>query len=113
MQVSPGAVAVNFNNYSRRQLPAMRPIDGRERYYAGFGWLTGREAPAVAEAIVDDLERRGFFYHLEPYSHRYPHCWRCQTPLLFRLVDEWFISMGPVYDQPRETLTREQVDASL
>ena len=32
---------------------------------------------------------------------------------MFRLVDEWFISMGPVYDQPRETLTAEQVDASL
>ena len=48
-----------------------------------------------------------------PYTHRYPHCWRCGTPLLFRLVDEWFISMGPLYDQPRETLTTEQVDASL
>jgi isoleucyl-tRNA synthetase len=67
----------------------------------------------VTEAIVDDLERRGVFYHLEPYQHRYPHCWRCETPLLWRVVDEWFISMGPVYDQPRETLTREQVDASL
>ena len=48
-----------------------------------------------------------------PYSHRYPHCWRCGTPLLFRLVDEWYISMGEVYDQPRETLTKAQVDASL
>ena len=46
-------------------------------------------------------------------SHRYPHCWRCNTPLVFRLVDEWYISMGPLYDQPRETLTAEQVDASL
>ena len=55
----------------------------------------------------------GFFYHLEPYSHRYPHCWRCGTPLLFRLVDEWFISMGEVYDVPREQLTTAQVDASL
>src|SRR5436309_3533829 len=35
------------------------------------------------------------------------------TPLLFRLVDEWFISMGEVYDQPRETLSKEQLDASL
>ncbi|MDH4143163.1 MAG: class I tRNA ligase family protein, partial [Chloroflexota bacterium] len=35
------------------------------------------------------------------------------TPLVFRLVDEWYISMGPVYDQPRETLTKEQVDGSL
>ena len=67
----------------------------------------------MAEAIVDDLERRHVFYHLEPYRHRYPHCWRCGTPLLFRLVDEWYISMGPVYDEPRETLTAEQVDASL
>src|SRR4029079_15833603 len=71
------------------------------------------EAPQVAEPIVDDLEKRGFFYHLAPYTHRYPHCWRCGTALLLRIVDEGFISMGVVYDQPRETLTREQVDASL
>ena len=76
-------------------------------YYPGFGWLSGREAPAVTQAIVDDLERRGLFYHLEPYTHRYPHCWRCGTPLLFRLVDEWFITMGPVYDKPRDQLTKD------
>ena len=55
----------------------------------------------------------GRFYRLETISHRYPHCWRCGTPLIFRLVDEWFISMGEVYDQPRETLTAEQVERSL
>ena len=88
------------------RLPVIGPIDEDGRYLAGFGWLTGLDAPRVAERIVDDLEQRGFFYHLEPYTHRYPHCWRCGTPLLFRLVDEWFISMGPVYDQPRETLTQ-------
>ncbi len=47
----------------------------------------------------------GFFHRLEPYVHRYPHCWRCGTPLVFRLVDEWYVSMGPVYDRPREALT--------
>ena len=64
-----------------------------------------RRAARSPQEIIDDLERRGFFYHLEPYSHRYPHCWRCNTPLLFRLVDEWFINMGPVYDKPRSELT--------
>ncbi|MET0772024.1 MAG: class I tRNA ligase family protein, partial [Candidatus Limnocylindrales bacterium] len=67
----------------------------------------------VAARVVEDLEARGFFYHLEPYSHRYPHCWRCGTPLLYRVVDEWYISMGRVYDVPRGELTREQVDGSL
>jgi isoleucyl-tRNA synthetase len=30
---------------------------------------------------------------VEQYPHNYPHCWRCKTELLFRLVDEWFIDM--------------------
>ncbi|HEX5589550.1 MAG TPA: class I tRNA ligase family protein [Candidatus Limnocylindrales bacterium] len=113
VHIAPGAGAEDYQLGKAAGLPVIGPIDEDGRYYEGFGWLSRLEAPAVAERIVDDLERRAFFYHLEPYTHRYPHCWRCGTALLFRLVDEWFISMGPVYDQPRETLTKAQVDASL
>jgi isoleucyl-tRNA synthetase len=113
VHIAPGCGAEDFQLGAAIGLPVIGPIDEDGRYQPGFDWLSGREAPAVAEAVVDDLERRGFFYHLEPYTHRYPHCWRCGTPLLFRLVDEWFISMGPVHDKPREELTREEVDASL
>ncbi len=113
VHVAPGCGAEDYQLGKALGLPAIGPIDEDGLYYPGYGWLTGREAPALAESIVDDLERRGFFYHLEPYVHRYPHCWRCGTPLLFRLVDEWFISMGPVYDRPREQLTAAEVDASL
>ena len=70
------------------------------------GRFTGMDAAAVAPRSSRTSRRRGFFYHLEPYTHRYPHCWRCGTALLFRVVDEWYISMGPVYDMPREQLTR-------
>ena len=101
VHIAPGCGAEDYQLGKALGLPVIGPIDEDGRYFAGFDWLTGLEAPAVAERIVDDLERRGFFYHLEPYSHRYPHCWRCNTPLLFRLVDEWFISMGQVYDEPR------------
>ncbi len=113
VHIAPGCGAEDYQLGKALGLPIIAPIDESGRYVGGFDWLTGREAPNVAEAIVDDLERRHVFYHLEPYRHRYPHCWRCGTPLLFRLVDEWYISMGPVYDQPRATLTAEQVDASL
>ncbi len=113
VHIAPGCGAEDFQLGKALGLPVIGPIDEDGRYVDGFDWLTGLDAPNVSERIVDDLERRGFFYHLEPYTHRYPHCWRCSTPLLFRLVDEWFIAMGPVYDQPRETLTPEQVEASL
>jgi isoleucyl-tRNA synthetase len=113
VHIAPGCGSEDFQLGKALDLPVIGPIDESGRYLPGFDWLSGLEAPNVAEQIIDDLQRRGFFYHLEPYTHRYPHCWRCGTPLLFRLVDEWFISMGPVYDQPRDTLSREQVDASL
>jgi isoleucyl-tRNA synthetase len=113
VHIATGAGAEDFQLGKQLGLPVIVAIDEDGRYHDGFGWLSGLEAPNVAEAIVDDLKKRGAFYHLEPYQHRYPHCWRCNTPLLWRAVDEWYINMGPVYDQPRETLTREQVDASL
>jgi len=113
VHIAPGCGAEDYQLGTALGLPIIGPIDEDGVYYPGFGWLSGREAPAISQAIVDDLERRRFFYHLEPFTHRYPHCWRCGTPLLFRLVDEWFITMGPVYDKPRDQLTREEVDASL
>ena len=113
VHIAPGAGAEDYQLGKTLGLPVIGPIDEDGRYYPGFDWLSGKSAPEVAEEVVDDLERRGFFYPLEPYTHRYPHCWRCGTALLFRLVDEWFISMGPVYDKPRDQLTPAEVDASL
>ncbi len=113
VHIAPGAGAEDYGLGTSLGLPVIGPIDEDGRYYAGFDWLSRRAAPEVANEIVDDLERRGFFYHLEPYTHRYPHCWRCGTPLLFRLVDEWFISMGPVYDKPRPEVTAAEKTVSL
>ena len=113
VHIAPGAGAEDFQLGKALGLPVIGPIDEAGRYHDGFGWLSRLEAPNVAERIVDDLQRRGRFYHLESYAHRYPHCWRCSTPLLFRLVDEWYISMGPVYEEPREALSPAQIDASL
>jgi isoleucyl-tRNA synthetase len=113
VHIAPGAGAEDYQLGKALGLPAIGPLDESGQYLPGFGWLSGMDAREATEPIVADLRTKGRFYRLETYRHRYPHCWRCGTPLVFRLVDEWFISMGPVYDQPRETLTREQVDASL
>ncbi|GAH63392.1 unnamed protein product, partial [marine sediment metagenome] len=47
----------------------------------------------VVQPIIDDLDKRNILYNVEDYTHRYPICWRCNNELIFRLVDEWFISM--------------------
>jgi isoleucyl-tRNA synthetase len=113
VHIAPGCGAEDFQLGRELGLPMIAPLDENGVILPGFGFLSGRDVREVVEPILDRLRKTDRFYRLEPYLHRYPHCWRCGTPLVFRLVDEWYISMGPVYDQPRETLTREQVDASL
>lgn len=113
VHIAPGCGAEDFALGKDLGLPIIAPLDEAGVFIEGFGPLSGRDVRDVTEPIVEHLRREGRFQRLEPYHHRYPHCWRCNTPLVFRLVDEWYISMGEVYDQPRETLSREQVDRSL
>src|SRR3989454_639798 len=50
-------------------------------------------ASLVSKEIADDLERRGRLYRRLDYTHRYPTCWRCREEIVFRVDDEWFLSM--------------------
>jgi isoleucyl-tRNA synthetase len=113
VHIAPGCGTEDFQLGKSLGLPVIAPLDESGIVLDGFGSLSGRDVRDVADSIIEHLKREGRFYRLETITHRYPHCWRCGTPLVYRLVDEWFISMGPLYDQPRETLTPEQVDASL
>ena len=113
VHIAPGCGAEDFQLGKALGLPVVAPIDESGIFLDGFGSLSHRDVRDVADPIIEHLKDTGRFYRLEPYLHRYPHCWRCGTPLVFRLVDEWFISMGELYDKPREELTREEVDRSL
>ncbi len=113
VHIAPGCGAEDFQLGKEHGLPAPAPLDDEGHYIDGFGWLTGRYVHDVAHDIFHNLEEKGILYRVDPYTHRYPVCWRCGTPLVFRLVDEWFISMGPTYDKPREELTEAEKEASL
>ncbi|GAB4483772.1 MAG: isoleucine--tRNA ligase [Anaerolineales bacterium] len=113
VHIAPGCGAEDFQLGKQFKLPIIAPLDDEGYFVDGFAWLSGMHVSQVATPIFEDLERKGLLYHVEPYTHRYPTCWRCKEELIFRLVDEWFISMGEVYDKPREQLTAEEKARSL
>jgi isoleucyl-tRNA synthetase len=93
VHIAPGCGAEDFALGRQLGLPVVAPLDEDGVFVDGFGWLSGLPVAEVADPIVDELKITGRFYRLEKYTHRYPQCWRCSTPLVFRLVDEWFIRM--------------------
>jgi isoleucyl-tRNA synthetase len=68
-------------------------VDEAGRFYPEYGWLHGEGAHAAADQIIGDLRERGLLVEAGLYRHRYPHCWRCETPLIFRVTDDWFIAV--------------------
>ncbi|MBN1314489.1 MAG: class I tRNA ligase family protein, partial [Anaerolineales bacterium] len=115
VHIAPGCGAEDYQlaKFEDPPLPYLAPLNDGGLYVDGFDWLTGRSAHDVAQNIFDNLKEKGLVYRIENYTHRYPTCWRCGEELVFRLVDEWFISMGKLYDKPREEVTPEEKDKSL
>ncbi|MDE2687517.1 MAG: isoleucine--tRNA ligase [Chloroflexota bacterium] len=113
VHIAPGAGKEDFELGNENGIPAIAPLDEYGDFVDGFDWLTGRNVYDTNDDIYDSLKSKGVFYNLERYSHRYPVCWRCDSELVFRLVDEWFISMGEKHDKPREELTGAEKADSL
>ena len=93
VHIAPGAGKEDFALGKEFGLATIAPLDESGNYLQGFGWLDGRNVSEVNQDIFDDLRQKGLLLRVENYLHRYPICWRCDTELVFRLVDEWFISM--------------------
>jgi len=93
VHIAPGCGAEDFALSKEHSLPAVAPLDEEGVFLKGFGPLTGTHVSESAERVFESLREKGLLYKVEDYTHRYPVCWRCQEELVFRLVDEWFISM--------------------
>jgi isoleucyl-tRNA synthetase len=93
VHIAPGCGKEDFQLGKQHELEVIAPIDADGKYLDGFDWLSGRDVLDVADDVIDDLRKRDALYRVHRYQHRYPTCWRCKTELVFRLVDEWFISM--------------------
>ena len=93
VHIAPGCGAEDFELSQVHGLDVVQPVDESGRFYDSFGWLHGLSTTEAAEQIIGNLEEKGVLVEAGLHEHRYPECWRCHTPLIFRIADDWFISV--------------------
>jgi isoleucyl-tRNA synthetase len=93
VHIAPGCGGEDFELSRVHDLPVLTPVDESGRFYDEYGWLHGLSTVEAAEQIIGNLEEKGVLVEAGLYEHRYPECWRCHTPLIFRIADDWFISV--------------------
>ena len=96
VHIAPGCGAEDFELSRVHDLPVLMPINEAGTFYNTYGEFEGRSTEDVEKPVVVELERRGRLVEAGSIIHRYPICWRCATPLVFRIADDWLISADEI-----------------
>ena len=95
VHIAPAFGEDDANVGRRYELPFVQFVDGKgemteETDYAGV--FCKKADPMV----LTDLEKKGLLFDAPKFEHSYPHCWRCDTPLIYYARESWFIKMTAV-----------------
>jgi len=77
-------------------IPVSSPIDEHGQFTQEVEQWKGQRAKQADKGVVEYLEQRGLLFHYEKITHSYPLCWRCKTPLIFRLSEQIFLSVDKI-----------------
>jgi isoleucyl-tRNA synthetase len=72
-------------------LPTLNPVGPDGRFTAAVPWLEGRPVRDTNAEVNDRLDAAGLLFRRHPYTHPYPHCWRCGTALIYWGKPSWYI----------------------
>src|SRR4051812_5120311 len=75
------------------------PVDDRGRFDERIKDFAGRSVKEADPDIISALEAEGKLLRAETYLHAYPHCWRCDTPLLYYAKASWYVKTTEVRDR--------------
>jgi len=80
-------------------LPVVNPVRPDGTFDQNLPLVGGVFFKTADKTLVDDLRARGLLYRLTMYEHSYPHCWRCDTALLYYALPSWYIRTTAIKDQ--------------
>lgn len=99
VHIAPAYGEDDYKTVQQNGLSFINVVDQQGRYTADVTELTGRFVKDCDVDIIKMLSEQGTLFHKEKYEHSYPHCWRCDSPLLYYATDSWFIKMSSLKDK--------------
>lgn len=100
VHVAPGHGPEDFNVGFKNGIPIYSPVSDQAEYTDEAGGLKGIKIPDEANKFVlEKLKKDGSLLYRGSITHSYPHCWRCNSKLIYRSTDQWFIDIQKIKDK--------------
>ncbi len=75
------------------------PVDMTGKFTSPVDDYKGKQVFEANEGIIKYLKERGLWFKTEQYFHNYPHCWRTDTPLIYKAVPSWYVKVTAIKDK--------------
>ncbi len=93
VHTAPGFGAEDFVACQGYDLPIVVSVDSKGYLTEDAGKFAGLFYEKSNKAIIDELTASNLLLKVSPIVHQYPHCWRCNHPIIFRATEQWFASV--------------------
>ncbi|MFP3026642.1 MAG: isoleucine--tRNA ligase [Wolbachia sp.] len=93
VHTAPGFGEEDFYLCQSHDIRAVCPIDNGGKFTAEVSDLTGVHVFDANDTVIKKLKGQGIWFKTEQYIHNYPHCWRTDTPLIYRTMPSWYVAV--------------------
>lgn len=99
VHAAPAFGEADFFVAKRENIELVCPVDSNGRFTAEVAPFEGMLVKDADKLIMQDLKKRGLLFHQATIRHRYPFCWRSDTPLIYKAVSTWFVAVEAIKDR--------------
>ncbi len=99
VHVAPGHGPEDYYVGQHYNLPSVSPVDDEGKFDSQAGEFRGIFVKEADKKIVEKLEKKNRLLYFTWVIHSYPLCWRCKSPLIFRLTKQWFFSVDLIKEK--------------
>ena len=105
VHTAPGFGVDDFNVCNRYpEVGIVVSVDANGVLTEEAGQFAGLSTEDANKAIAIHMDKTGFLFASQRIKHKYPHCWRCKQPVLFRATEQWFCSVDSFKDKAIEAI---------
>jgi len=96
VHTAPGHGQEDYKVGIENDLPIISPLKLNGTFDESCGEYAGRFVKEADDDLLEELQKRGMLLHQEQLTHDYPMCWRCNSPLLFMAIPQWFFKVTKI-----------------
>ncbi|MDZ5760916.1 isoleucine--tRNA ligase [Lyticum sinuosum] len=99
VHIAPGFGEDDYNLCCQYNIEIVCPVDSRGRFTSPVSDFIGEQVFETNDRIIAYLKEQGLWLKTEQYIHNYPHCWRTDTPLIYKAISSWYLKVTAIKDQ--------------